>query len=696
MTGVFELRWGIAIVALSTGGCASRTPPQPIAMPPPPAIVADVERAGAQVRSTIVDGDSVALRTRAVAPRSVKLGTVSANLPNVEVRTVAASVQDLTGIPIEVDPGVTGQLSLVTPGIVARSEIITLFESGLRTANLALVPVGKGYLVRTIAAAQAPVASDAIGFGTEIVSLQFINADDVRKVIDGALPGVVTAIDAASNRVTIAGTTGQRSSARDLLKQFDVNWLRNMSFALFVPERTDSRLIVPELDKLLNASDAPTRGLVRLITMERLNGILAVTTQAQYLDDVRRWIEILDREGESAERRVFVYRVQNGRAKDLAGTLNRVFGKGGDEGGSADPFAPADQAMSRSGPASPRPSTGTNLAGLTSAGSNGAGPRVAGGTDATSATDPQHQASDQTGKITADEVNNAIVVFGTPRNYAMIEDALRKLDVPPVQVMIEAAITEVTLTDTLRYGVQWSWLTGDSNFRLTDGATVPAGPTQSGFSYFLAGGSISAALNALEQRTNIKVVSAPKLVTLNNQTAALQVGDQVPVSSGSAVSVENPTAPIVNAIEYRDTGVILKVTPRVNAGGLVLLDISQEVSDVNTSAPAASGDRTPASPTISTRRISTSVAVQDGQVIALGGLFRESKSIGRNGLPILSRIPVLGGLFGSHNNTQTRTELIVLLKPHVIRTPDDGRAITEELRSKLRTLEPFRTKGTIP
>lgn len=685
-----ELRLGMAALTLATGGCMGTTPQQPIEMPAPPAIVAEAERVEPRVRSTIIDNQAKPPQPVATKPRPTKQGNISVNLPNADVRTVASSVQELTGIPVEVDPGATGQVSLVTPGAVARSEIISLFESGLRVANLALVPVGKGYLVRTVTAAQAPVASEAVGFGTEVVSMQFINAAEVRKVIDGALPGVVTAVDPTGNSITIAGTTGQRNSARDLLKQFDVNWLRNMSFALFVPERTDSRLIVPELDKLINASDAPTRGLVRLIAMERLNGILAVSTQSQYLDDVRRWIEILDREGESAERHIFVYRVQNGRARDLARTLNRAFGRGGDEGeegGNADPFASNDQRASR---------TSASAKSVTTPASNGGG--AAPETRSSGANGEQSRQGGEGGgggRITADEVNNAIVVYGTPRDYAIVEDALRKLDIPPYQVMIEAAITEVTLTDNLRYGVQWSWLTGDSNVRITDGATMPTAPTQAGFSYFLAGNNITAALNALEQRTNIKVVSAPKLVTLNNQTAALQVGDQVPIPTGSAVSVENPNAPIVNSIDYRDTGVILKVTPRVNAGGLVLLDISQEVSDVS-GGTSGVNDRTPASPTISTRRISTSVAVQDGQVIALGGMFRETSTLGKNGLPILSRVPVIGGLFGSHNNLKNRTELIVLLKPHVIRTPDDGRAVTEELRGKLRTLEPFRTQGRIP
>lgn len=680
-----SLGCGGALLAIAVAGCANQPPPEPIAMPQEPALVTQTARTDGQVRATIVGGEAPPSVAAATRPRVVKSGRIGVTLPNADVRTVAASIQELTGVAITVDPAATGRVSLVTPGPVARAGLLDLFETALRSANLALVPAGNGYLVRPLTEAQAPVAPDAVGFGTEVIALDFTNAEEMRKVLDGALPGVVKAVDVAGNRLTIAGTTGQRASARDLLKQFDVNWLRNMSFALFVPERTDSRLIVPALDKLINASDSPTRGLVRLITMEKLNGILAVTPQRQYLDDVRRWIEILDREGENSEQRVFVYRVQNGRARDLARTLNAIFGNGGGGGGddgNADPFAAQEQHAGGTSAAAPKPL--------------GNRPVDAGDPASSRAAEAGTHGGEGNGRISADEVNNAVVVFGTPRNYAMIEDALRKLDIPPVQVMIEAAITEVTLTDSLRYGVQWNWLTGDSTLRLTDGAAMPTGPTQAGFSYFLSGGSISATLQALESRTNIKVVSAPKLVTLNNQTAALQVGDQVPVSSGSAVSVENPNAPIVNAIQYRDTGVILKVTPRVNAGGLVLLDIAQEVSDVNTGAPAASGDRTPSSPTISTRRISTSVAVQDGQVIALGGMFRDSKSQGKTGVPILSRMPVLGGLFGSHNTTQTRTELIVLLKPHVIRTADDGRSVTEELRAKLRTLEPFRTAGRIP
>ena len=665
--------------ALLLAGCATTTPPIPIAVPQPSPLVQQAQEAPA-LRSTILGGEAPVPMVPRVGQATPRAGDIAFNFPSADVAVVAKSVLgDVLRKGYTIAPGITAPVSFVTPGRVARETVLGLFETALKNAGLALTPVGAGYLIQPVSGAQAPVAPDAIGFGSEFVTLEFINADELKKLLDSVLPGVVTATDPVRNVITIAGTTGQRQSARDLIKQFDVNWLRNMSFALLVPQRTDSRLIVPELEKLINAADSPTRGLVRLIQMERLNGILAISAQRQYLEDVRRWIDILDREGENNEAKLFVYRVQNGRARDLAKTLNGAFGTTGDNGssGASDPLA--EQNALNTTQNAPRPTSpvpAPNAAASTS---------LNGGTAA-------QTVSSFTARISADEVNNAVIVFGTPRDYAVVEDAMRKLDIPPTQVLIEAAITEVSLTDDLRFGVQWNFVQGSSNFRITDGVGIPTAATLPGFSYFLSKSDITATLNALEARTNIKVVSAPKLLVLNNQTAALQVGDQVPIQTQQQQSVDGNNGNIVNSIEYRDTGVILRVTPRVNAGGLVLLDISQEVSDIASRSIAGIS-----SPIISTRRIATSIAAQDGQVIALGGLFRDSKSFGKNGLPLLSRIPILGSLlFGNTKNLSQRTELIILLKAQIVRNPDDGRAITEELRAKLRTLEPFKTQGRIP
>ena len=691
-----------SLLAFAAAAAAdARKPPAPVERPATPEIVQEAGRAEPQVRSTIVQGTAPVPIPPGAVTVEPRRGNITINFPAADVRVVARAVLgDLLRAQYSVASDVGGNIAFVTPGPVAKASLLPLFEAALKSSNLALVSVDGGFQIQRAqsAAGNGPVGSGTIGYGSEVLQLQFINAGQLKALLDSILPGVASVSDSGTNAITIVGTTGQRASARDVVKQFDVNWLRNMSFALFVPERTDSRLIEPELGKLINANDAPTKGLVRLIQMDRLNGILAISAQPQYLDDVRRWVEILDREGQSTEPKLFVYKVQNGRARDLAATVNAAFGNPSTTGatgtGNPDPFAATPGTTGETG-------TGSTTTSLTQPPAPPPGSAVAAATGAAATTTPgatgAPTGAQATGRITADEVNNAILVYGTPRQYAVIEEALRRLDVRPVQVLIEAAITEVTLNDNLRYGVQWNFQSGDSNFALTQGGGLRPTRITPGFSYFFSPQSdIRLTLNALEQQTNVKVVSAPKILVLNNQTAALQVGDQVPITTAAASNLNGGSAgsSIVNSIEYRDTGVILKVTPRVNATGLVLLDISQEVSDVAGTTGGTQSEEQ--SPTITTRRISTSIAAQDGQVIALGGLFRNSQSFGKNGIPILSRIPVLGALFGTQTNNQVRTELIVILKPHVVRTTDDGTAITEELRAKLRTLEPFKTGGRIP
>ena len=327
--------------ALLASGCASVLSPLPSATPPveTPFGAGTIAEAPAtpptpnpSVGAVIVPG-----HTQTPAPPAagtpVRRGKVSLNYPGVDVQAVAKGVLgDLLGLSYTLAPDIHTPVTLAPGRPIASADVLRVFEEALRNANLALVQQGAGYAILPVdqAKAVAPVGDAATpGFMSEAVSLQFVNADALRRLIDPVLPGVVTGADASSNVLTIAGTEGQRASARDLIRQFDVNWLRGASFALFTPRRTDSRLIAPELDKLLNADGAPTKGLVRLIAMDRINGILAVSTQPQYLEDVRRWVEILDREGESNQRRLFVYRVQNGRSSDLAKVLISAFGAGG-------------------------------------------------------------------------------------------------------------------------------------------------------------------------------------------------------------------------------------------------------------------------------------------------------------------------------------------------------------------------------
>jgi general secretion pathway protein D len=282
--------------------------------------------------------------------------------------------------------------------------------------------------------------------------------------------------------------------------------------------------------------------------------------------------------------------------------------------------------------------------------------------------------------ITADETNNALVILATPKEYNSILAALHQLDMPPLQVFLEAAIAEVTLTNELKYGVQYFYQPTNTNqFTLSDGATGAISAAFPGFSYMFSNGSnIKVILDALSTVTHVEVVSSPDLLVLNNQTATLQVGDQVPIATAQAVSVETPDAPLVNSIQYQNTGVILKVTPRVNRGGVVMMDVSQEVSSV-TNTTSSSID----SPTIQQRKINSTVEVQDGETVALGGLITDSRTKTKNGIPYLQEVPVIGALFRDTDNSSTRTELIVLITPHVVDDVQKARAITDELRHKL-------------
>lgn len=677
----------LAALALSAALFAHGAGAQPSGAPDP------------QVRAVIAPGAPAPPPSAfASAPTArIRPGDVTLNFPDVDAAVAAKAVLgDMLGLQYSVAPALHAQVSVVTQTPIARADVLRFFEAALSNAQLALVRRDGVYAILPAAQAlaQAPVAGGADerpGFASEPVSLSFVNAEALKRLIDPVLPNVVVQADASRNLLVVAGTPGQRAAARDLIRQFDVDWLRNTAFALFTPQRTDARLIVPELDKMINEAASPTRGLVKLIAMDRLNGILAVSTQPQYLEDVRRWIEIMDREGQNNERRIFVYRVQNGRSADLARTLAAAFGAKA-AGGSADRGSTVtrDDLNLRPGEmGAPAPMAGGAPYGPQTNGAGGPGfgagdlqpPNRAAGTSVDIAIDDLHA------KISSDDANNAIVVYATPRDYAVVEDALRKLDVTPSEVMIEAAIVEVTLTDKLAYGVQWAFSSnhGNGGGVLTEGVSAAIAPAYPGFSYTLPlAKGVTATLDALENLTRIRVISSPKLMVLNNQTASLEVGDQVPILTGSAVSTIGSNAPIVNSIDYRDTGIILKITPRVNSSGLVLLDLAQEVSGV---VPSTGNGVN--SPTISTRRIATSVAVQDGQTLALGGLFSSSRTDGKNGVPYLVRIPVLGSLFGDRQGDHERTELIVLLRPKVVRNVDEGRAVTEDLKAKLETLKPL-------
>ena len=278
-------------------------------------------------------------------------------------------------------------------------------------------------------------------------------------------------------------------------------------------------------------------------------------------------------------------------------------------------------------------------------------------------------------KVVADEGNDALLIMCTAEEYGRIRKVLASIDITPKQVLLEATIAEVALNDQLKFGLKWYFEEGNSAFSFSNLASGFVGAVYPGFNYVFASQSTRVALDALSGITSVNVISSPTLMVLDNRTAVLQVGNQVPIATQQAVGVENPDAPIVNTIELQDTGVILSVTPRVNENGRVLLEIQQEVSDAIPTTTSGIN-----SPTIQQRKVKTTVVVDDGETLALGELIQDQARVNKTQLPILGDIPVLGTLFRTKTDTRIRTELLILITPRVVRNIEEAREITEEFR----------------
>ncbi len=613
-------------------------------------------------------------------------GGITLNFVNADVRDVAKAVfGDFLNENYSIGAGVQGTITVQTSKPLSRAEILPVFEQILRMNGLAVVKNSGVYKIvlstdapREVSApANVSSGSAEAGYGTQIIPLHFVAAAEMQRLLEGMQPAqAIVHADTGRNLLIVQGTQQERQAIVDEVALFDVDWLAGMSFGMFTPKYTDARGLARELTQILGGAGGPLGGIVKLIPIERLNTVLVISPQPRYLDQIQRWVARLDRPGVGSDRRIFVYSVQNGRSSTLAATIRRVlYGTSGKD----DADEPTDDNGDGSGdaPHAPRPTSPPSAAPPPQL-----PPAEAGGglvTDGGTANTPQGGAT-----ITADETNNAIVVYGTPQEYATIEAALRQLDMPPLQVLLEAAIAEVSLTNDLSYGVQYFYQpSAKHQLTLSNTGSSAIGAAFPGFSYiFSEGTNIKIVLDTLSQVTHVRVISSPEVMVLNNHQATLEVGDQVPIATSQAQSVIGGSSPVINSIDYRATGVILKVTPRVNQSGMVTLDISQEVSDVSSTSTS-----TLDSPTITQRKIDSTIAIADNETIALGGLIKDSRMSGSNGLPFLSEIPVLGGLFGTQNNNVDRTELIVLITPHVVDNLQKSRAVTDELRRKLPELQ---------
>lgn len=609
----------------------------------------------------------------------VLLNFEDANLRDV-VATILGEVLDLNYL---YDQRVQGRVTLQTVAPLTDDDTVATLELILRQNGAALVLRDGVYAILPIAEAgsvtQVPrLANGSVtlepGFAVMIAPLKSASASELAGVLE-PLAGFETTVRFDQNRnvLILTGSASDLTALRETITLFDVDWLDGQSYGLFPLRSAQADSIVTELEAVLGGPQSPIRDQVVLQPVTRMNAVLVVTKRRKILEEMRLWIGRLDKDGGAGSDGVYVYRVENIPAIDLADALQQVFSQnGGSTLGGTDSFASNVETVSAESPADAE-----------------GGPPPAPQARAQNAA-PLTVGDEENVRIFANETNNSLVVRSSPETYRRIVSIIRQLDVAPLQVLIDATIAEVTLTDELDYGVQFFLSNSRRSIINTTGNTNAVAANLPGFGASFVKGGAEVVLSALDQVTRLNIISTPRIMVLDNQSASLIVGDEVPIITQQQQGTD-ATSNIINQVTYRETGTSLSVAPRVSSSGLVTLDILQETSNVVESTSGGT-----LTPTISQRIIESSIAVQNGQTILLGGLIQEADRRTKSGIPVLSDAPVIGGLFGTRGNSTSRTELIVLLTPRVVRNPNEVRGITDELRARIQSLAPeFAPKNSL-
>ncbi len=573
-----------------------------------------------------------------------------------------------------IDPRVQGVVNIHSSHPVKRSALVPTLEAVLRMNGASLVRESDGvFHVNPFATATKGALTPQVndmnkplppGYSVQIVPLKFISAREMVKILEPFTPeGGIVRVDDTRNMLFLGGNARELRHLMETIDIFDVDWIAGMSVGLFTLTRVDVKTAFSEVEKIIgDKAQSPLSGVLRIIPIERLNALLVITPQPKYLEQARVWVERLDRSGAAdGGAQLYVYQVQNGKAEKLATLLGQAFGKQASQGAASPPsLAPGLK------PGEIK-SSGSAVGGAPSGGHEGVAVSVGGAT-----------------KIIADKDNNALLILATPPEYEIITNAARKLDVIPRQVLIEVTIAEVSLSDEFSFGLEWYLNTHARGKGFLDTGSAGISQLSPGFSYAWLdpAGSIKTVLNTLAANSKLNIISSPHIMVSDNHTAKIQVGDQVPTVSqtqalATAVATTGTTG-VISSVQYLDTGIMLSVTPHINAGGLVTMEISQEVS--NATKTVTSGID---SPTISKRSAQSTVTVQAGETMVMGGLISDKKSNASSGLPLLSEIPVLGALFGAQNINHDRTELVMMITPRLVANSQQAREITDEFRKKV-------------
>jgi general secretion pathway protein D len=723
------------VSVLAVAGCI-KPAPEPVLEPLPPVTgegaIAPPRVSGAVGTANVISPVLTSTAAPATLPLrlagdTTSLGQITLDFADSDIREVASQILgDILHVNYTIDPAVHGTATLHTATTLTRGQLVGLLQSLLAANSATVVETAGVYRV-----VPAPAQAGSLGGGNDAaVPLRYASAAELAKILQPFVQtGGKIAADTNSNALIVVGDPATREALIGLIRAFDVDSLAGQSYALLPVSGGDAQDTAAALQVAFRSqSNGALAGVVRVVPMQSINSVLLIANQPAYIDDARRVFALVERARRTTVRTWRVFYLQNSRSNDVAFVLQQAFtpghitaqpsqtgigstapgaqtstlgggglgggglgggggigggrgGLGGGIGGGVGGGLTGGATGAAGGPASPgQPGASAE------APDQGAGNPLLGGLGGQA--DQSEAGQAQTMRIIPNNQNNAILVYGSPQETDTVEAMLHKIDILPLQVQIDAIIAEVTLNDTLQYGTQWFFKSRGVNIILDNASqTVTSlGSTalQATFPGLVGGGNGAGGapfvISALQAVTKVNVLSSPQLLVTDNHAARLQVGSLVPYLTQSSQGTIVPNAPVINSVDYFQTGVITDVTPRVNSGGQVTMDISQQVSNVDTTATQTAGI---SSPTFFQRSVQSRVVVHDGQTVGLAGLIQDSASAGNQGLPWLKDIPILGFFAGTQNNARTRTELLVLLTPRVIRDQRDARQATEELRDGL-------------
>jgi general secretion pathway protein D len=649
------------------------------------------------IDTEIYEGTGVFINERAARASSKPVAEDGEIVLNFEGESIQSVVHTVLGEVLQetfvIAPGVGGEVTFSTSKPVTREQLIPILELLLRWNGATLVySEGRYHVLPLSEAVRGHLVPElggvdlARGYAVRAVPLKYIAPAEMAKILEPyAREGAILNADTFRNMIFLAGTPEELRNYMRTVEIFDVDWLEGMSVGIFPLSTVDVESIIMELEGIFGANaESPLAGMFRFVPMERLGSVMVITYQEDYLYKAEEWIRILDRGAAGAGKQLFVYRVKNLEAPVLAGYLAELFGG---EGGTGTQRREGGALAPGLEPATVGSVSDFNANRL---GSQGNQAQSRGGLGGTSSI----EMGDSEIRITSVVETNSLLIQATQAEYNSVLAAIERIDIEPLQVVIESQVLNVDLTEDLEFGVSW-FLTNNPDLipaeigdiddyvqsasfgSPTNFLTTIATPISNGLPF------VQATITALDKVTDVRSLAAPSLLVRNNATASITVGQQVPVQSSS---ISTGTNNVVSSAQYVSTGVTLNVTPRINPGGLVYMDIQQEVSRAGARDPDIS---TSGNPPINNQTVTSQVAVQSGQTVFLGGLIQEQDSQGRSGVPFLSRVPFVGSLFGARSKNSLRSETIVMITPTVIESAVDLKRVSEELEDEFSRVPPL-------